>query len=185
MTIPARHSIPGPAQQTTSLPSSKTVNHDDCVVSFLPPPTLFAPSPWFSHPLPTPTASTPASKVNVDSHFSPTISPSIIASTLPYDLPSSSLPSQPSPPRRSTTHSDQPSTLPSTNSPPNSSPVSPVKSIVRRAARELHSHSPSHKRTLRPSTVTQRKIQPLFRTRLPGDLTDFLSSRKLTKAKPF
>ena len=185
-TIPTRPSPPGPAQPMNSQTSSKTVNHDDCVVSFLPPPTLFAPSPWFSHPLPTPTDNTPASNVPVDSHISPPISPSITASTLPYDLtPSScSLPSQPSTPSRNTTSSNQPRTIPVTNSPPTKPPSSPVENIVRRAARELHSRSPSNKRTLRPSTVTQRKAQPLFRSRLPRDLMDFLSPRKQKTTKP-
>ena len=183
-TVPTRQPHPGPAQQPASHPSSKTITHDDCVVSFLPPPTLFAPSPWFSHPLPTPTRNTPPRNVTVDSHVSPTISPSITASTLPYDLTSGSLPSQPSPPRCSTTPSNQPRTLPYANSLPTRSPVPPVENIVRRAARELHSRNPSNKRTLRPSTVTQRKAQPLFRSRLPRDLTDFLSPRRLTKLKP-
>ena len=183
-TIPTRPSPPGPAQPMNSQTSSKTVNHDDCVVSFLPPPTLFAPSPWFSHPLPTPTDNTPASNVPVDSHISPPISPSITASTLPYALTPNSLPSQASTPSRNTTSSNQPRTIPFLNSPPTSSPFSPVQNIVRRAARELHSRSPSNKRTLRPSTVTQRKAQPLFRSRLPRDLTDFLSPRKQKKTKP-
>ena len=182
---PTRLPTPGPAQQTTSQPSSKTVNHDDCVVSFLPPPTLFAPSPWFNHPLPTPTDNTtPPRNVTVDSHSSPPFSPSIIASTLPYDLTSISLPSQAAPPHHSTTPYNQPRTLPFANSTPTRSPSSPVENIVRRAARELHSRSPSNQRTLRPSTVSQRKAQPLFRSRLPRDLTDFLSPRKLTKTKP-
>ena len=160
--IPTRQSAPGPAPQTTPHPSSKTVNHDDCVVSFLPPPNLFARSPWFSHTLPTPTDTTPPRNVTVDSHVSPPISPSITASRLPYDLTPSSLPSQTSPPCHSTTPSNPPRTLPFANSTPTRSPSSPVETIVRRAARELHSRSPSNKRTLRPSTVTQRKAQPIF-----------------------
>ena len=183
--IPTRLSTPGLAQQTTPQPSSKTVKHDDCVVSFLPPPTLFAPSPWFSHPLPNPTDGTPPRNVTVDSLVTPPILASINASTFSYDFTSSYHPSLPSPPSRNTISSDQPRTLPFANSTPTKSLSSPVENIVRGAARDLHSSSPSHKRTLRPSTMTQRKAQLLFCSRLPRDLTDFLSPRELTKAKPF
>ena len=125
--ILTRQSAPGPAQQTTSHPSSTSVNHDDCVVSFLPHPNLFAPSRWFSHPLPTPTARTPPSTVNVASHVSPPISASINASTLPYDLTSSSLPSQSSPPCHGTTPSNQSRTLAFANSTPTRSLLSLVE----------------------------------------------------------
>ena len=121
--------------------------------------------------------------VNVDSLVTPPVSASINALTLPYDFTSSSQLSLPSSLFRNTTSSDQTKTFPFTECTPPRYPISSVDNIVRRAARHIHSRSSSHKSTLRPGTATQRKAQPLFRSRLPRDLTDFLSPRRLTKTK--
>ena len=180
-TIPARPSTPGPAQQTTSHPSSTPLTTMTALSRFYLLVLSLLTRRGSATPLPTPTDNTPPRNVTVDSHVSPPISPSLTASTFPYDLTSSTLPSPPSPPRHRTTPSNQPRTLPFANSTPTRSFL-PRWRILWRATQPQSLQQtyppPWHSDSTKGTASFPRSFNP----RSP--LTDFLSPRRLTTTKP-
>ena len=157
----------------------------------IPCPTPTIPCPTPTIPCPTPTIATPPMGTVTVPHTP--------ASTLPYGqnseqtTPISPTPTSTSTKNRTSISSSSPVCQRLSNktfSPgtPKSRPGgrSRKRTIIDPAAAKLRvaSHTPQGHRTLRASTMQQRRAQPLFMSNLPTNLTDFNSPNRAGKTKP-
>ena len=207
--IPTREKIPEPATSTSNVPTQNRtprsstprndIDHTYCTEwPSLPLPQQFSPSIATSSsggnlakPCPIPAIPTPPMGTVTVPHTP--------ASTLPYGQNSAQ--TTPITPTSTSTSIENRTSIPSSSpvsqrlsnktfspSTPTSRPGgrSRKRKIIDQAAAKLRvaSQTPQEHRTLRASTMQQRRAQPLFMSNVPTNLTDFNSPNREGRAKP-
>ena len=176
--------------QQPSTSTETLQDHDQCTWHF-PHVAVPSPVPTYAPSSPRPSATVPRSPATV--HFGPTThfhsppsrsrTPSPLSTSTPRNHSTGPQASPPSPPTLSsspeTTHSPDRDSVTST---PRSKPW--LHEVVDQASRKFQPHEAPQAqptRTLRSGTTAQRKAQPLYKARLPPEMTAFNSPKSPQK----